>query len=364
MLFAVYGDPDDPRTQSTVAKHLGDALAARPELLLTRVDTSLSLPSRLVAAAANVRLSRERWRAAMHGSAWTIRSRTRPLRRALAAPGGQPVEAVIQLRAAYEPIELPYYPYLDNTADLARRHWPPSAPWGDRRLARIRELERRCFGGAAHVFVTGRLVAESLTATYGVAPERVSIVGAGSRTSRVPEAADRPREPWILFVGYDFHRKGGDRLVRAFREVRRRHPEARLKIAGPDVRIDEPGVDVLGRVTDRAQLEALYSAARVFALPVRYEPYGVAFVEAMAHGLPCVGTDVAAVAEIIRDGETGLVVPAGDEGRLTEALATLVADPALARRLGAAGGRRVEAELNWEHVARRMAAVIAQTSDA
>jgi glycosyltransferase involved in cell wall biosynthesis len=81
----------------------------------------------------------------------------------------------------------------------------------------------------------------------------------------------------------------------------------------------------------------------------------------MAHRLPCVGTQVCAMPEIIADRETGLLVPPGDAGRLAEALITLLDSPALCREMGEKGFARYEAYYTWSSVAERILEVIAAT---
>ena len=355
--FAVNGDPRAPTTQSGVARHLLAALERREELAVQPLDLSLSTPERLAAAATTFRIGTDRWRWALHGGRAAVRARTRRLRRKL-RDGRGGFDVVLQLRTVYDTLPLPYVAYVDNTVDVAARHWPPAAPWRGRSLTRALAREQRYFGGAAHVFATGNLVRDSLVEAYGVAPERVTVVGAGSHFTPDRAGAAGPRKPWVLFVGFDFHRKGGDRLVEAFERVVAEVPEARLKVVGPAASVRHPNVDVLGPVRDRAQLAQLYEEARVFALPARYEPYGVAFLEAMAHGLPCVGTDVGAIPEIIEDGVTGIVVAAGDADALSRALLALLSDPDRATAMGEAGRARVAEELNWDRVAARMTAVL------
>jgi len=164
----------------------------------------------------------------------------------------------------------------------------------------------------------------------------------------------------ILFVGYDFHRKGGDLLVRAFRAVQKAVPHSRLVVVGPKVQIDEPGVECLGAVHDRKVIADLMACAAVFALPARFEPYGMVLLEAMAHGAPCVGTAVGAIPEIIDEGSTGFVVPPDDEPALVAALTRLLTDRALALRFGAAGKMKVASELNWPTVARKMVCALSE----
>jgi len=102
------------------------------------------------------------------------------------------------------------------------------------------------------------------------------------------------------------------------------------------------------------ELPALFSQTTVFALPTLREPFGLAFLDAMACAVPCVGTRIEAVPEIVKDGETGLLVPPGDAVALAEALERLLGDPARARAMGARGRARVAQRFVWGRVAERL----------
>jgi len=393
-LAAAAGDPRDPRIQSGVPRQLLDALGERHEVIA--IDASLRRSQRLSAALAAAHRDRATWQRRLHRGALATAARSRNLRAALAA---RPADVVLTVRSSYQPLALPYVPYVDNTLPVVQRHWPEWFPWrGAAARARL-QAERRYLRGAAHVFATGRLVAESVVADYGVAPDAVSVVGGGAHRDLLANAAapspaggrdpdalrlassdDAPppaggqdpdallfanaaatppeaggRDPdTLLFVGYDFERKGGPDLLRAFAELQRRRPRARLAIVGPDLRVEQAGVSVLGRVGDRARLARLYRAAGVFVLPARYEPYGMVVLEAMSHGLPVVATSVGALPETVAHGRTGLLVPPRDPTALAAALLALLEDPARAAALGAAGRARVERELTWAHVVERM----------
>jgi glycosyltransferase involved in cell wall biosynthesis len=86
---------------------------------------------------------------------------------------------------------------------------------------------------------------------------------------------------------------------------------------------------------------ALLREADVFVLASRFEPLGVVYMEAMALGLPTIGTDAGGVGEIITDEQDGLLVPPEDDERLAEAVARLLDDPALRQRLGANARRTI-----------------------
>ncbi len=91
----------------------------------------------------------------------------------------------------------------------------------------------------------------------------------------------------------------------------------------------------------RADIPNVLAGFDLFALATEQEASGTVFVEAAAAGLPVIGTDVGGVSEMLRDGETGLLVPPRDTAALTAALTALIDDPARRRAMGLAGMRAV-----------------------
>jgi alpha-maltose-1-phosphate synthase len=89
----------------------------------------------------------------------------------------------------------------------------------------------------------------------------------------------------------------------------------------------------------------------VFACPSLYEPLGIVNLEAMACGSAVVASAVGGIPEVVVHGETGLLVPPGDEGALATAINTLVTDPARAAEFGTRGRKRAVAEFSWTSVA-------------
>ncbi|MDH7570951.1 MAG: glycosyltransferase family 4 protein, partial [Armatimonadota bacterium] len=116
--------------------------------------------------------------------------------------------------------------------------------------------------------------------------------------------------------------------------------------------------DLAGAVTflgHREDVCAVYNACDVFALPSRREPFGRALVEAMACGKPAVASAEGGPAEILTDGESGLLVPPGDTVALATAIDRLRKDPALAGRLGARGCEHVRREYPESRTVARVA---------
>jgi glycosyltransferase-like protein len=172
----------------------------------------------------------------------------------------------------------------------------------------------------------------------------------------------------ILTVGGIEPRKGSLTLLDAFAAARRALPDRRplLIVAGGATLFDyrdeidrfharaaalelDGDVRVLGPVSD-GELERLYRAADVFALPSTKEGFGLAVLEALAAGLPAVVSDLDVFRAFLGDGDSALLAPTGDADALAAALVRVAREPALADRLRA-GGREVAARHSWARVA-------------
>jgi glycosyltransferase involved in cell wall biosynthesis len=182
--------------------------------------------------------------------------------------------------------------------------------------------------------------------------------------------------PRLLYVGRLVMRKGIGNTITALAEV----PGAELVIAGgPDpaeLHLDpevkrlrrlaarcgvSDRVRFLGRV-DRSGLPALYRSADAVMCVPWYEPFGLAAVEAMACGVPVVASAVGGLSDTVVDGVTGLHVPPRRPDLAAAAVRRLLADPALRRRLGAAGRARATANYSMDQVITRTLRAYAGTA--
>jgi len=336
--------------------HLLQALERRyPSVAL--LDAELSQAQRLAVALATLRPSRTSWVEQFYKSGLGYRLRSR---NATARYDAEARDPVLQVHALFEISGAPTMLYVDCTHRQSAEFWPAWNPLRGRALQRWYERETAAYAQAHHLFVYMQVTRRSLVDDYGIDDDRISVVGAGINTGK-PVVRERPsgEAPMVLFIGNDFVRKGGPTLVRAFRDVRRQMPDARLVLVGtrPDLPA-EPGVEVLGRIDDRARVLDLYHQASVFCLPSVFEPYGLVLLEAMAHGVPSISTPSVGASEIVTDGESGLLVPTGDSGRLAQVLLELLSDPERAARLGSAGRERVLQTCTWDDVVARMAPVL------
>lgn len=180
----------------------------------------------------------------------------------------------------------------------------------------------------------------------------------------VPARPPLPITPLVVFAGRLTRQKGADILVRAFSRVTKRLPEARLLIAGdgPERPLLAALVNDLGlsqQVSiagwlDRASLDQRCRQSWLQAVPSRWaESFANVAAEAMMRGTAVVGAAVGAMAEYVRDGESGILVPGGDENALAEALLTILGNRELAERMGQRGREIALAELSDDACADR-----------
>ncbi len=232
--------------------------------------------------------------------------------------------------------------------------------------AALRGRNRLLLGADGWVAISAEIEREYRE--HGVAPERIRRIPNGYDPERFRPAttADRraqrrrlalPAEARIAaYTGRLVSYKGLPTLLRAWRAVVAARPDALLLLVGPgglDIHncegelvdyVEAHGLNRNVRFTGAVgDVESYLRAADAFVLPSENEAFGLALVEAMACGLPCVATPVGAMREIVDHGVTGLHVPAGDEDRLARALRrALDGGPEIAA-LGVAAARAVRA---------------------
>jgi glycosyltransferase involved in cell wall biosynthesis len=224
------------------------------------------------------------------------------------------------------------------------------------RLDRSNYLQERLLArGVDRYIAVSSEIKRQLVETFRWPPGKIEVVHNAVRSERFRAAADgelRRRlaggvgRATVLTVARLDVQKGLDVLLQAAARV----PEARFVVAGEgsergrlETQARELGLGerlvFLGRRNDVPQLLA---ASDVFVLPSLYEGTSLAVLEAMAAGKPLVSSRIGGTDELVVDGESGLLVSAGDPGALAAAIRRLLADSALRARIGAAARERAE----------------------
>jgi glycosyltransferase involved in cell wall biosynthesis len=190
----------------------------------------------------------------------------------------------------------------------------------------------------------------------GVPAVRVTVVRPGfDGLEPYPVGARGGGGTRVLCVAQWIPRKGVLDLVRAWSAEER--PVAVLDLVGDtdadpnyaakvlEAASEAPSIIVHGTVSD-AELAGLYASADLFALPSRYEGYGIVYAEALSFGLPVVACAVGPVPEVVGE-ETALLVPPGDKEALCGALGRLLSDGGLRQKMSAAALRRAASLPRW-----------------
>lgn len=214
-----------------------------------------------------------------------------------------------------------------------------------------------------------------LVETHGIGERKITVVLNGVNLKELDSVSrDQARsrlgtEPGAVVLGCAgelIKRKGHSYLIDAFAEIKKDH-EGRLQliVVGDGVergelerQVKSEGIEdsvvFAGNVTGAGPL---LKAFDIFVMPSLMEAMPFALLEAMAGGVPCVATDVWGIPEVVRDGETGLLVPAGDTPALKRAILRLLADPGLRGRMGDASRAAAEARFSLESMVSNTVAV-------
>jgi len=218
--------------------------------------------------------------------------------------------------------------------------------------------------------ITGSLnSAASVGQAFRLPPERIAVVhdGVDAEAYRPLEGVEK-KPGGLLYVGNSEDRNKGARyllealhLLKGKLDIRLTlvdRPREALELA-PRLVAElslKDRVTFSGRVS-REELVRLYNRSELVVSPSLYEGFGLPAAEAMACGVPVVATTAGALPEVVEDGVTGLLVPPADAAALADAIAHLMSDATLRRRMGEAGRTRIGEHFTWRQTALRTAAL-------
>jgi D-inositol-3-phosphate glycosyltransferase len=213
----------------------------------------------------------------------------------------------------------------------------------------------------------------------GFDPDELQPVDRAKARERLGLPADRPI---VLQLGRMVPRKGVDTVIRALGILERRHAlRPLLLIVGGESPTPDPALTPeIGRLQRiaaeervaadvqfvgqraRSELRYFYSAADVFVTMPWYEPFGITPVEAMACGIPVIGSRVGGIQYSVEDGRTGFLVEARNADALARRLAHVFSNPSIPRLLGKRALRRAWERFTWRDVARALAELYADVA--
>lgn len=243
-------------------------------------------------------------------------------------------------------------------------------------------FEQQLAAGTDAMIAVSASVRSHVATCLGVDASRIDVVSnavdvaafdGGDRVAARAALGVDGDQPVLGLIGRVCRQKGQDTFVDAALRLVGRHPEAVFLMAGDledsalhqalAARVAEAGhTDSIRFLGHRTDIAAVYAGLDVVVAPSRWEGFGLMLVEAMAAGKPIVASRAGAIPDIVREGETGTLVPADDVAALADAIDGLLASPAR-RRAFAAAGPAAAAAFSWPVAAGQLADVYDRVID-
>lgn len=269
---------------------------------------------------------------------------------------------VISLNASHKVVDLPRRRKVvhisDGTFGPMVNYYDKYNSLGSRTRALGDRLERKLLDRVHSMLLTSQWAISETAAYYMTDPGQLTLAPMGANLLQEP-AVSPPREVAkqlkLLFVGYDWVRKGGPLALEALRLLRKELPGTELHIVGvsPAAAHGVPGAIVHGPIdkgdpAGHRTLTELYRDAHFFVMPSRQEAYGLVYCEAAAFGLPVIACDTGGVGTIVKDGVSGLLLPAAATAHdIAGAIRQVWSDPERYQKLQIGSRQRFEQRLNW-----------------
>jgi 1,4-alpha-glucan branching enzyme len=238
---------------------------------------------------------------------------------------------------------------------------------------RIHQAEWELTHESQKVIVCSGYMAEQCRQLFSLPPEKIAVIRNGIEIAALPAPDKReslqevrqrfalPEEKIIFFVGRMVREKGIHLLLEAAPQILRQHPDVKFILAGRGPLLAEGkrlawetglGEKMLfpGFVDDDTR-NRLFRLAEIAVFPSLYEPFGIVALEAMAHGTPLLAADTGGLAEIVRHGENGVKMYAGDTGSLAAQISWLLTHPKERREMAERAWRELSVQYDWNRLA-------------
>jgi len=266
--------------------------------------------------------------------------------------------------------------FLPSESKVSRFHWLLKPKRYVHRL-----MYRVSSQSVCRLIAVSNQVRESMIERIGPVEEKITVICNGVDVARYQHPVDRdhvrqelgfdPEARLLITVGTLKREKGHRYLLEAGTEIVCQHPDTYFMFVGDgklqsELRAQADAYGLSGRVRflgTRQDVDQLLAVSDIFVLPSLWEGMSMALLEAMAAAKPIVATAVSGTRQVVIHDETGLLVPAGDASGLTQAVVTLLSEPARARAMGEAARQRVKEHFSMEKQAAEYLALYGQVME-
>ena len=192
----------------------------------------------------------------------------------------------------------------------------------------------------------------------GVNPSKIRVIPPAFVTSR-HEIEHKSKN--ILFIGRDYHRKGGDVAIKVFEKLKKSFDDLRLTFIGRiqdrntlEKVIRDRSISYFNHVSKQELHEKILPSSDIFLLPTTAEAYGMSIIEAMCKGVPVVASRVSAIPEVVDDGDSGFLATLGSADEFAEKCARLLGDERLRKNMGNNARTKVEKAFSPKKIGREL----------
>ncbi len=268
-------------------------------------------------------------------------------------------------------IDCPLVYVTDATASLLNAYYPQRQQLSEENTQWLHECEQTTITRSDAIVVPTQWAADSALLDYGSEQGRVHVIEWGGNLDSIPDLTDKERHKaadpvQFLFVGLDWHRKGGDIATQMIELLRAEGVNATLTVVGaaiprkhrsPHVR----SVGMLNRANpeESEQLDQLFYSADFYIHPARAECYGHVLCEALGFGVPVIATRTGGIPQCVLDGETGILLPPDSVAEdYADRVQGLIADKVRLEEMRTSAVLDFRKRLNWDRWASRVQHVL------
>lgn len=360
-MLRVLTSSNDPRS-----RYLFAALSRYVEVVAHEDFDDIDPLTKYAAAALSFRRPRISWWRTYQMHPLLQRRRRLVLQKGMRRYQGQ-IDALLMWGSWFHPSKgadhsIPFFQYIDESVSPVTATSRPIIP--DVAHTMSFRMQAETYASCAAILCMSEWARDQTLAGHPKCAGKLYVVGWGPCAidlshERIGESA---RRPMVLHVSNDFERKGVDFLVRTAEIVRSRLPEVEFVVIGRpgefNVGVGGEAVRFLGPISDRQELSRYFREASLFFLPHRFDRSPHVLVEAMSAGLPLVTSRQGGCIELVEGQDTGWLVPIGDVQGYAQAISTLLTNPQMRFRMGAAARDLMRRKYTWDCVAQEIVGVM------
>jgi glycosyltransferase involved in cell wall biosynthesis len=253
-------------------------------------------------------------------------------------------------------VSIPFVLFSDLTYELAKVHYSKS---DERNIAPSINLEKLSLDRAFKIIYCSEWIKNRVVEIYDIAPKKIEVVEFGAN---IPVPQDCTIEIdtdvcRLLFIGVDWERKGGDKVLQTYQLLKKKGFPCTLTIIGSMPKEEPEEVDDLtvipfldkGRKEDLDKLCNILSESHFFVLPTKFDAFGIVFCEASAYALPSITADVGGVGQAVQEGKNGFLLPEDATAKeYAEKIKEAFSDKEKYYQLRRSSRNEFETRLNWD----------------